>query len=100
MATLYIKEYQSMKKEDQGYMSGPGPLITQQKVTIAGTSAQSAALNGKTKFVIIESDIPCQYEIGANPTASATSRYLSANNRMLEPDVIGGTSKIAVITQQ
>lgn len=100
MATLYIKEYQLMKKDDQGFLIGPGPLITQQKVTIAGTSAQSSALNGKTKFVILESDIPCQYAVGTNPTADTNSQFLSANNRLLEPVVGNETLKIAVITQQ
>lgn len=99
MATLYIKEYQKMKHDDKGFLIGPGVLVAQQKVTISGTTAQSSALDAKTQFVVLEADVPCQYTYGSNPTATATSLYLSANNRILEAS-FAQSDKFAVITQQ
>ena len=99
MATLYIEEYDNMPRDANGQVLPIVPIpITNQKVTIAGTSAQSAATDGKTKFVRLFSDTACQYAIGSNPTASATSLFLAANVPV-DRQITGG-QKIAVISQQ
>lgn len=99
MATLYIEEYDTLPQDANGATLPIVPVpVTNQKVTIAGTSAKSAATDGKTKFVRLISDTACQYAIADDPTASATSLFLPANvpiDRQITPG-----HKIAVITQQ
>lgn len=99
MATLYIEEYDTMPRDANHQILPIVPVeVARQKVTIAGTSAQSSAVNGRTTFVRLISDTPCQYEIGANPTASATSLFLPANVP-IDREVQTG-DEIAVIEQQ
>lgn len=103
MATIYIEEYQYMERDGKGAVIGPGNLVTKQKVTVAGTSAQSSAFDPKTRFLIVETDTVCQFEIGTNPTADGDSQFLSANNRKLVPTPLntnGSQQKLAVINQQ
>ena len=99
MATLYIEEYQDVGKDEDGnIMPIPGALVTNQKVTIAGTSAQSAAFNSRTKYLTILTDTACQFVTGSNPTASATSLFCPANfSRSFQ--LKDGHTKIAVISQ-
>ena len=99
MATLYIEEYDSLPIDANGNNLPVLPvLVTNQKVTIAGASAQSAAVNGKTKWVRIKTDTACQFAIGSNPTASATSMFLAVSG--VEDRAVQPGDKIAVITQQ
>lgn len=99
MATLYIEEYDNMPRDANGQIL---PIVSVplkvQKVTVAGTSAQSAAVKGSALFVRLISDTACQYEIAADPTAVATSMYLPANVPV-DRKIVGG-QKIAVISQQ
>lgn len=102
MATLYIDEYSDMAAvtgvSGDGRMPIHGTLIANQKVTVAGSSNQSAVLNANTKFVTLWSDVNCQWEEGSNPTASATSRYLHAG--VPWEGLVTAGNKIAVISQQ
>ncbi len=99
MATLYIEEYDNLPRDANGQIL---PIVSVplkvQKVTVAGTSAQSAAVKGSALFVRLISDTACQYEIGTNPTAAATSYFLPANVPVDRE--IDGSAKIAVISQQ
>lgn len=99
MATLYIEEYQSLHRDAQGAPSPiPGEVVTKQKVTVGGSTTQSSAVQTHTRYVCLTTDTACQFEIGANPTASGTSRYLPANVPRFLP--IRGGQVIAVIAQQ
>lgn len=103
MATIYIEEYQHMKEDGKGNIIGPGVLVAAHKVAIGVASAQSAVFNDKTRFLIVESDTVCQFEIGINPTANGNSQYLSANNRKLialPANTNGSEQRLAVIDQQ
>ena len=99
MATLYIEEYQSLHRDAQGAVSPiPGEAVTQQKVSVGGASQQSSAVQQHTRYVCLTTDTACQFAIGANPTASGTSRYLPANVPRFFP--IRGGQIIATIAQQ
>ena len=103
MAILYIEEYQYLATDDKGNVIGPGQILATQKITIAASSASSAAFNSKTRYLIIEADTPCQYETATTPTADTDSLYLSADNRKLVPVPENGNqeeTKIAAIEQQ
>jgi hypothetical protein len=71
MAALYITEY------ELAYNGVPAePALAHQKVTISGTSAQSAAFNERTKFVRISVDGITSVLFGVDPTAEATHQRL------------------------
>lgn len=99
MATLQITEFESL-----GNVPGSGavqvaPLdrvIANQAVTISGTSAQSAALNVRTRYVRIETDTRCAITAALSPTATATMTALDAN--AAEYFSCMGGLKIAAIT--
>jgi len=90
MATLFIEQFGQLN----------GPLTAKQTVAVGATSAQSAALAGASESVVcvVTSDVPCQFEIGANPTAGAASRYLPADLPRAVQAVAG--QKVAVIEKQ
>lgn len=80
MADCYIREFTHAWSEDGTHAPDvfPEPAITTQKIAI-GASTQSAAFNSRTRAIEIVADGACHYEIGTNPTASATTGYLPAN---------------------
>ena len=102
MTNLYIEEYAELARDSQDNLMGiPGNLVTNQKVTVGASSAQSSAFDGRTKFIMIISDVPCQYEHAkgeTNPTADSSSRYLPTDAFRYIP--VDGLDKIAVIEQQ
>lgn len=73
---------------------GLRPLTTS-KITISGTSAQSSAIGSNISYVRLASDTACNFTIGTNPTATASSVYLPPN----EIDIIkiSEGEKVAVI---
>lgn len=98
MAKVYITEYAQAKVLDGRILPvGVEPPLTVQTVAIGGTSAQSAALNAKTKFVEVHTDAIMSYKVGTNPTATANDARMAANTTKFigvgEPNL-----KIAVIT--
>lgn len=103
MATiLHIDEYTG---KGQGYKTSNGKspntvypkrVTTQPKLTVSGSSQQSAAVNASTAFVSIRPVGGAVYvALGANPTASATTKYL-ADGDVYDVHVDAG-DKIAVI---
>lgn len=98
MAVLYITEYVQPgvyggEIVPVGYEPG-----VDQTVAIAGTSAQSNALQNNTQLVRIETDAICSIKFGTNPTALATSKRLAANQTeyfFVQPNT---QLKIAVIS--
>ncbi len=99
MATLYIEEHTYLPQYGSMGMPIWGIPLTVQKFTVSGTSAQSAALNTKTRFVRLVTDVALQWEEGTSPTADTNSRYLgvSANG---EAFGVKAGNKIAAINQQ
>lgn len=98
MATLDVTEYASLSLDAQGrqVLVGKEPSITNQQVAVGGSSTQSAALQGHTKFVRLHTDVACRIAIGPNPTAASTSMRMAANQT--EYLGVNGGEKIAVIT--
>jgi len=77
MATLYITEYERVDNSNPPVAMAPS--ITQQTVSLSGTSAQSAAFNARTKMVRIHTDAICSVLFGTNPTALTTSPRMAAD---------------------
>ena len=79
MGTLNIREYEvlgggGLRNDSRVEMQiAQEPAVTGQQVTTSGTSAQSAALNSKTKYVRLETNVDIYLEFGTNPTAASTS---------------------------
>lgn len=81
MADCYIEEYGNVGSGGGSYFAGgvpPAPPLAVQKITI-GTSTQSSAFNAKTQMIALVADGACHFQIGENPTASATTQFLPAN---------------------
>lgn len=99
MALVYITEYSIMARDEKG-IAVPVPvepaLVDQTPVAISGSSVQSAAFNADTKFVRIHTDAVCSIKFGSNPTASANSQRLGANDTQYYGVQPG--HKVAVIT--
>lgn len=93
MAKVFITEYASLSKGDS---VGEEPSITTQVVAIGGTSVQSAAFNTGTNFIRVHTDAICSIAFGTNPTATADSQRLAANQTEYYGVRPGG--KVAVIT--
>jgi hypothetical protein len=53
--------------------------VAQQVVAIGGASTQSSTLNASTTLVRLHAALDCCVQFGANPTATATTMRLAAN---------------------
>jgi hypothetical protein len=97
MAVLYITEFERVGRDAEGHQMplGVTPVVANQTVAIGSSSAQSAALNGKTRMVRIHTDAICHVAIGSNPTATTSLTRLAADQTEYF-GVLPGT-KIAVI---
>jgi len=99
MATLYITEYDRLAKEDYGppVPTGMEPSLGDQTVAIGATSTTSAALNTKTRFVMIHTDTICHIAFATTPTATTSNRRLPADSTIFYGVENTSTFKIAVI---
>ena len=99
MSDCYIREFTHGMSGDGSYVAQnlPEPALATQKITI-GSSTQSNAFNALTHAIEIIADGACHYEIGTDPTASATTGYLPANTFLRRNVPPGGTYKIAIST--
>ena|SRR6266851_6432303 len=82
MSTLYISEFSRLIADATGKeVAAPdfNYLIAEQRVTISGTHAESAALNSMTRFVLIATDVVCSIAYGPAPAAVNTAHRLAAN---------------------
>ena len=81
MAFMYITEFASEGVDAKGREIPVAKQlpIAEQRVSISGTSAQSATLNEDTAFVRINVDENTGVLFGINPTAVATSMRMAAN---------------------
>ena len=70
-------------------------VVSTQKVSVASSSAQSAAIAAGIHHVRLVATKNCHYLIGANPTATTSSVYLPGN--VIEKIRLNPGEKIAVI---
>jgi hypothetical protein len=99
MATLQISEFEKLGNVIGSGAAQVAPLdlvIATQTVAISGTSAQSTALNVRTKYVRLDTDTRCAVTAAADPTALTTMTPLEAN--LPEYFSCSGGVKIAAIT--
>ncbi len=101
MAKIYITEYTETAKEWAGRVpiaAALEPCVTDQTpITLSGSSQQSAAFNGATRFIMLSSDGIFSYAVGVNPTATVDQKRVPAG-QIIYVGVQPG-HKIAVITQ-
>lgn len=95
MAKLYITEFGGA-----GYNGFPAALapqlVDQTPVAIGGSSTQSAAFDAATTIVRLHTDAICSISFGTNPTASANTMRMAANQTEYFQVKFG--HKVAVIT--
>lgn len=97
MAVLYVTEFETPSKSQTAVLPMVrGPKVADNNVAIGGTSTQSSAFNADTRIIRVHTDAICSIEIGANPTAAATSARMAANQT--EYFFVTPGHKIAVIT--
>lgn len=79
MPIVDITEFARIARAPQGDVipTGEFPAVTQQ-VAIGAGSVQSAVFADGTSFVRVHTDAVARIDIGANPTASATSPRMAA----------------------
>ena len=97
MAKLYVTEFLDAPRIlGQVIQCGAQPGVDQVPVVIGAGSLQSAAFAATTRFVRIHADSICSVAFGINPTATANSARMAAN----ESDYFGVApgQKVAVIT--
>jgi len=99
VATLYVSEFVGMgtgaNASPQAVMQPP---LAEQTVSIGGSSTQSSAFNAKTRIVRLHADSICSVSFGTNPTATATTARMAANQTEYFSVPEGGSYMVAVIT--
>ena len=100
MAVLFVTEYARFGRDAAGYrvVIAEEPPVANQVVAIGAGSVQSSAFNPLTHFIRVSTDAICSIEIGANPTATTTTRRMPANTTEYFALPENTTFKIAVIT--
>lgn len=76
MATLYITEYRDIEGMNQVPMEAP---LAEQTVSIGMSAASSNPFGPNTTLVRLHTDAICSVLIGTNPTATASSGRMAAN---------------------
>lgn len=98
MAKLYVTEFEQMPQLVGGRLAvavAP-PAVDQTPVVIGAGSLQSAAFGVRAKFVRLHADAICSIAFGSNPTATANSMRMAANQT--EYFGVAVADKVAVIT--
>ena len=94
---LHIEEFAELGVDKNGNdLPLPAAPLALQQVESTGASAQSAAFNAATRYLIVTADAPCMFLTGEDPEADANSRYLPAN--CPRPVAVAEGHKIAVIS--
>lgn len=98
MARLSIREYEHISAVSRGIVPvGEEPAITQQVLSISGSSAASAAFNIRTRFVRVHTDVACCIDFGTAPIATQGSCEMAANQTEYFGVVNATNIKVAVI---
>ncbi len=99
MAKLYIVEFAStaIGARGQDVMAPQYPPVARQSVmTSSGTSAQSAAFGGSTRYIQYHTDGICSIAIGPNPVADVNYDRMAANETRFVG--VNPGDKLALIT--
>lgn len=97
---LYVEEYADLLEDITGKtMPATDSIQARHKIPI-GAASVPLGVNWQpnTRYIVIVSDLPCQYEVGDTPVADGNSRYLPANYFRVVSEKDGNS--IAVIEQQ
>lgn len=81
MASLWVVEFDG--GTPNGMQVANGNVIITQKVTISGTTAKSAALNDRTKLVMLFADAACCFKFsptGTDVVATTSDAPLAAES--------------------
>src|SRR5690348_4400661 len=99
MSTAYITEYIDLGNHaGQSAPIGMEPAAATQAVTFTGTHGESAALNGKTRFVRIHVDGIACIRFGTAPVAVTTDPRMAANQTEYFAVPQGQSFKISFVT--
>jgi hypothetical protein len=77
---VYVTEYKALARDGFNFHMAAGvePNVAEQVRTVSGASAQTAAFNAQTAFVMVHTtEIVC-LKFGADPTAVTTSHRMGA----------------------
>lgn len=70
MAVCTIREYEHVAAISNGVLQvGQEPALATQKLSVTGTTQQSAAFSSRTKFIRVHTDVALAIDIGTNPVA-------------------------------
>jgi hypothetical protein len=98
MPFLYIEEYVTSAATARGLIpAAQQPPIATQKIDFTAGEAKSAAFNPQTRFVRIHCDAVCSFVFGNNPTATAASARMPANQTEYFGIDSHVTNKVSVI---
>lgn len=78
---VYVAEYADLKPIDSGRWLPVGhePCVAEQALVTGGTTAQLASpFNAKTKFIRVHAATIVSIAIGANPTATTSTKRMAA----------------------
>lgn len=95
MSKLYISEYPRMGAYAAQALQEPS-YVEQTPVVIGAGSLQSAAFGDLTFLVRVHTDAICSIAFGADPTATADSKRMAADQT--EYFTVAPGDKVAVIT--
>lgn len=96
MAVAYITELRDIGFVDHGGMQvAQWPRVTKQTVAI-GAEAKSAAFNTATRYIRVQVDAICSYDIATSPTATTTDARLPAD--AIEYMAVNAGDKISFIS--
>lgn len=101
MAVLYVTDFTSIGNDGfaNPISSAALPYNQTQTVAIGASSAQTTnAISNNSRVVRLHSDAICSFAVGSNPTATATSPRLAANQTEYFWVPINSGIKVAVIT--
>jgi hypothetical protein len=81
MSSLYVREYADQVLLGRGLSAPAGmePGLVDQKLTISGSTVQSAAFNAKTRLIRVHTDVICSIVIGPNAIATTGGARMAAN---------------------
>jgi hypothetical protein len=97
---LYITEFAMLGFDPNGPAAVPEqPELAKQTITTSASSQQSSAFQAATRYVRLHIDTngPCCYEFGTNPTATVTSARMAPNQTEYHGVPRGSGFMVAVI---
>lgn len=101
MSTLYITEFQYLPQLNSNDVVIPAPFapgLAEQRISLTGASAASAAFNANTVLVMVHADDICSLAWStdsSSPTAVITAQRMAANETRFYG--VRGGGKVAAI---